>query len=96
MTDDSLLSTGIGFDPTNPSSVNEVDGWIEMLMACKQLSEADVKRLCDKVGRLTSYVLTSRREKYCKKNRMFSPYTRQSLSVEIYTDNFMIYRSFLR
>ncbi|KAG5519222.1 hypothetical protein PMAC_002310, partial [Pneumocystis sp. 'macacae'] len=29
-------------------SINEVDGWIKHLMQCKQLSEADVKRLCDK------------------------------------------------
>ena len=28
---------------------NEVDGWIAQLSQCKQLSEADVKRLCDKV-----------------------------------------------
>lgn len=28
---------------------HEVDGWIAQLSQCKQLSEADVKRLCDKV-----------------------------------------------
>ena len=28
---------------------NEVDGWIAQLSQCKQLSEADVKKLCDKV-----------------------------------------------
>jgi serine/threonine-protein phosphatase 2A catalytic subunit len=27
----------------------EVDAWIEQLSQCKQLSEQDVKRLCDKV-----------------------------------------------
>ncbi len=27
----------------------EIDGWIEQLTACKQLSEDSVKRLCDKV-----------------------------------------------
>jgi hypothetical protein len=27
----------------------EVDGWIQQLIQCKQLSEADVKKLCDKV-----------------------------------------------
>lgn len=32
-----------------PSSINELDGWIQTLMQCKQLSEADVQRLCDKV-----------------------------------------------
>ncbi|CAJ0639394.1 16437_t:CDS:2 [Entrophospora sp. SA101] len=26
----------------------DVDGWIQHLMQCKQLQEADVKRLCDK------------------------------------------------
>lgn len=33
-------------------SVNDLDRWIEMLMDCKQLSEEDVKRLCDKVSLL--------------------------------------------
>lgn len=28
---------------------HEIDGWIEQLSNCKQLTEADVKRLCDKV-----------------------------------------------
>lgn len=28
---------------------HEIDAWIEQLSQCKQLSEADVKRLCDKV-----------------------------------------------
>lgn len=32
-----------------PASIPTLDGWIESLMACKQLSEADVQRLCDKV-----------------------------------------------
>lgn len=27
----------------------EIDVWIEQLSQCKQLSEADVKKLCDKV-----------------------------------------------
>jgi len=31
-------------------SISTLDGWIENLMACKQLSETDVQRLCDKVG----------------------------------------------
>jgi serine/threonine-protein phosphatase 2A catalytic subunit len=30
----------------------EVDGWIQQLSQCKQLSEADVKKLCDKVRRV--------------------------------------------
>ncbi len=28
---------------------HEIDGWIEQLSQCKQLPEADVKKLCDKV-----------------------------------------------
>lgn len=28
---------------------HEIDVWIEQLSQCKQLSEADVKKLCDKV-----------------------------------------------
>lgn len=29
---------------------HEIDGWVEQLSQCKQLTEADVKRLCDKVS----------------------------------------------
>ena len=29
---------------------DEVDGWISQLMGCKPLSEAEVKKLCDKVS----------------------------------------------
>ena len=54
MIDDSLLSSGGSvFEASSASSVGEVDGWIDQLMQCKQLSEADVKRLCDKVGCLS-------------------------------------------
>lgn len=28
---------------------HEIDGWIEQLSQCKPLTEADVKKLCDKV-----------------------------------------------
>lgn len=35
--------------PTEAPSISTLDGWIESLMTCKQLSEADVQRLCDKV-----------------------------------------------
>ena len=34
---------------TEPPSIPALDGWIDSLMQCKQLSEADVQRLCDKV-----------------------------------------------
>lgn len=36
---------------TEPASIPTLDGWIESLMACKQLAEGDVQRLCDKVSR---------------------------------------------
>lgn len=32
-----------------PATIGTLDGWIEALMSCKQLSELDVQRLCDKV-----------------------------------------------
>lgn len=36
--------------PTSePATIPTLDGWIESLMACKQLAEADVQRLCEKV-----------------------------------------------
>jgi serine/threonine-protein phosphatase 2A catalytic subunit len=34
--------------PIDPPAIPTLDGWIESLMACKQLSEADVQRLCEK------------------------------------------------
>jgi len=33
-----------------PATVPTVDGWIERLMNCKQLTEQEVQRLCEKVG----------------------------------------------
>ena len=37
--------------PVNdPGSIPTLDRWIENLMGCKQLSEEDVRRLCDRVG----------------------------------------------
>lgn len=38
------------------SSFNQLDGWIETLMQCKQLSELDVQRLCEKVCSETSFI----------------------------------------
>ena len=37
---------------TDTGSIPTLDGWIESLMNCKQLSEADVSRLCDRVCKL--------------------------------------------
>lgn len=34
---------------TAVSSVADVDAWIAQLSECKQLSESDIKKLCDKV-----------------------------------------------
>ena len=34
---------------TAVSSVADVDAWIAQLSDCKQLPEADIKKLCDKV-----------------------------------------------
>ncbi len=39
---------------------HEVDGWIQQLSQCKQLTEADVKKLCDKVRSLPSPTITAR------------------------------------
>lgn len=35
--------------PLEPPSIPELNDWIGNLMNCKQLSEGDVQRLCDKV-----------------------------------------------
>jgi hypothetical protein len=34
---------------TEPTNISTLEGWIESLMKCKQLSEADVTKLCDRV-----------------------------------------------
>jgi serine/threonine-protein phosphatase 2A catalytic subunit len=34
---------------TSSNSVADVDAWITQLQDCKQLSEGDIKRLCEKV-----------------------------------------------
>ena len=36
-------------DPSEKSGLKELDGWIEQLMECKQLTEHQVKALCEKV-----------------------------------------------
>jgi len=35
-------------DPSEKSGLKELDGWIEQLMECKQLTEHQVKALCEK------------------------------------------------
>lgn len=34
---------------TSSNSVADVDAWITQLQDCKQLSEGDIKKLCEKV-----------------------------------------------
>jgi serine/threonine-protein phosphatase 2A catalytic subunit len=34
------------------NSVADVDAWITQLQDCKQLSESEIKKLCDKVSAL--------------------------------------------
>ena len=36
------------------SSLKDLDGWIEQLMECKQLSENQVKTLCEKAKEILS------------------------------------------
>jgi hypothetical protein len=36
--------------PLEPTTTPVLDGWIGGLLECKQLSEKDVQRLCEKVG----------------------------------------------
>lgn len=45
---DIKLPLALGNINESLESINEVDGWIKHLMQCKQLSEVDVRRLCDK------------------------------------------------
>ena len=53
--DATMEDVGRVVEPTRLSPVVEatststLDGWIESLMTCKQLSEVDVQRLCEKV-----------------------------------------------
>lgn len=45
---------------SEPTSISTLDGWIESLMACKQLAEVDVQRLCEKVS--SDYLSTNARK----------------------------------
>jgi serine/threonine-protein phosphatase 2A catalytic subunit len=40
---------------SSSSSVADVDAWITQLQDCKQLSESDIKKLCDKVSKMRVY-----------------------------------------
>ena len=38
-------------DPVDPPNIGTLDSWVEGLMACKQLSEDEVRRLCERRGK---------------------------------------------
>lgn len=46
------------------SSNDDVDAWIAQLMQCKPLSEAEVKKLCDKVSFTFSMVSESKESRH--------------------------------
>jgi serine/threonine-protein phosphatase 2A catalytic subunit len=54
MEDVGRVPTDVSPVQNEPATIPTLDGWIESLMKCKQLSEADVQRLCDKVSRSES------------------------------------------
>lgn len=47
--------------PLDPPTVPILDSWIQSLMDCKQLSETDVQRLCEKVPFTTPAARASHR-----------------------------------
>lgn len=60
-----------------PATVPTLDGWIESLMACKQLPEADVQRLCEKVRchiacSTAPPILSEPRHQGCQTGRVYS------------------------
>lgn len=72
---------------SEPATIPTLDGWIESLMSCKQLAEADVQRLCEKVSHHRQHPASpasdhvraanlidfnARREKFCKKSPTYS------------------------
>jgi len=55
MEDVGRVPTELSAQPAlEPTTIPTLDGWIESLMNCKQLAEADVQRLCEKVRRRPS------------------------------------------
>lgn len=54
-----------GLSPvSDATSIPTLDGWIESLMACKQLSEDDVQKLCDKVRNFVPFGINQIKEWY--------------------------------
>jgi hypothetical protein len=84
------LASGPSMAPIESSQ--EVDGWISILMQCKQLSEMNVKRLCEKVWAALrcEFVLIPRHERFYRKNRMYSMFHVPSLCAATSTASSMI------
>jgi hypothetical protein len=57
---------------------HEIDAWVEQLGECKQLAEADVKRLCDKASPFLlhedtrSHIQLFRPEKFLWRSLMYN------------------------
>ena len=58
-----------------PATIPTLDGWIESLMACKQLAESDVQRLCDKVRTASApfYVFYSPQAPFLRPQSLLRP-----------------------
>jgi len=75
---------------------HEIDAWIEQLSQCKQLTEADVKKLCDKVRLPRCHIredLTAnhnRQEKSSWRSLTYSLFDAQLLSVVTSTVNLCV------
>lgn len=67
------LTSAVTLEPT---TVPTLDGWIEGLMACKQLPEIDVQRLCEKVGPASPPRQAQRRSRWSLQRAFSPPFTR--------------------
>ena len=54
MPEEEPLTTVVPIEAGDRSNAKELDEWIEQLYECKQLSEAQVRTLCEKVRRNSS------------------------------------------
>ena len=46
--EDNFSAEKMTLEPSDKAALKELDGWIEQLMRCKQLTETTVKTLCEK------------------------------------------------
>lgn len=60
------------------ATAKDLESWIEQLMECKQLSEAQVKTLCDKVNRYSAGFLESLVPQYDCETFVFWCWTKQN------------------